>query len=183
MLGVENSAQPETGPFALKLAHQPDDPRFALEMSCSRTSHSSLPRLHDSGHSIGAGGARHPYFVMDFAEGLPLYSWARLQTRRPRELLRVLAQAASAIQAVHAAGGIHRDIKGDHFLVRPEDGRTMLVGFGSCTYRGAPILTRQVEHPGTPEYQSPQSQLHQWKHRRHTGAHYESTPSDGTRWA
>lgn len=176
---VENSAHPEAGPFTLKLAQQPDDPRFALEMELlSRTSHSSVPRLHDSGHWIGSAGARYPYFVMDFVEGLPLYSWARLQTRRPRELLRVLAQAASAIQAVHAAGGIHRDIKGDHVLVRPEDGRTMLVGFGSCTYRGAPILTRQVEHPGTPQYQSPQSQLHQWKHRRHTGARYESTPAD-----
>lgn len=176
---VEHSVQPETGPFALKLALRPDDPRFALEIELlSRTAHSNVPRLHDSGRWSSPSGAEFPFFVMDFVEGLPLYSWARLQTRRPRELLRVLAQAASAIQAVHAAGGLHRDIKGEHFLVRPEDGRTVLVGFGSCTYRGAPILPRQAEYPGTPEYQSPQSQLHQWRHRRHTGARYESTPSD-----
>jgi serine/threonine protein kinase len=167
------------GPLALKLARQPGDPRFALEVELlSRTQHPNVPRLHDSGQWSGPGGALFPFFVMDWVQGLPLYSWARLRPRSSRELLRVLAQAASALQAVHSAGGVHRDFKGDNLLVRPEDGRATLVDFGSCTFRGAPVLTRQSEPPGTPHYHSPQAQLHQWRFRRHASARYVATAAD-----
>lgn len=167
------------GPFALKLARQPGDPRFALEVELlSRTHHPNVPRLHDSGQWSGPGGALFPFFVMDWVQGLPLYSWARLRPRSSRELLRVAAQAASALQAVHSAGGVHRDFKGDNLLVRPEDGHVTLVDFGSCTFRGAPVLTRQSEPPGTPHYHSPQAQLHQWKFRHRLHARYVATAAD-----
>ncbi len=167
------------GPFALKLARQPGDPRFALEVELlSRTHHPHVPRLHDSGQWSGPGGALFPFLVMDWVQGLPLYSWARLRPRSSRELLRVLAQAASALQAVHSAGGVHRDFKGDNLLVRPEDAHATLVDFGSCTFRGAPVLTRQSEPPGTPHYHSPQAQLHQWKFRRYASARYGATAAD-----
>jgi eukaryotic-like serine/threonine-protein kinase len=176
---AERAAAPEAGPVALKVAIQPGDPRFALEIELlSRTQHPNVPRLRDSGQWSGPGGAQYPFLVMEWVEGLPLYSWARLQARRPRELLRVLAQAASAIQGVHAAGGIHQDIKGDNILVRPEDGRAVLVDFGSCTYRGAPVLTRASAPPGAPQYHSPQAQLHEWKFRRQPAARYECTAAD-----
>jgi serine/threonine protein kinase len=168
-----------SGPCALKLALQPGDPRFALEIELlSRTHQPNVVRLHDSGQWSGPGGALFPFLVMDWVEGLPLYSWARLQPRSSRELLRVLAQAASALQAVHSAGGLHRDVKGENVLVNPENGHAVLVDFGSCTFRGAPVLTRQSEPPGTPHYHSPQAQLHQWKFRRHPAARYESTAAD-----
>jgi hypothetical protein len=164
---------------ALKVAYRAGDPQFALEIELlSRTDHPNVPRLLDSGQWSGPGDAQHPYFVMEWVEGVPLYAWARLQPRTPREMLRVLAQAASAIEAVHLARGIHCDIKGDNLLVRPEDGRTVLLDFGSCTYRGAPVFPRQPEPPGTPQYHSPQSQLHQWKFRRDPTARYEPIPSD-----
>ena len=179
--GVVYQAEHESlgGPFALKLARQPGDPRFALEVELlSRTHHPGVPRLHDSGQWSGPGGALFPFIVMDWVQGLPLYSWARLRPRSSRELLRVLARAASALQAVHSAGGVHRDFKGDNLLVGPEDGHATLVGFGSCTFRGAPVLTLQSEPPGTPHYHSPQAQLHQWKFRRHAGARYVATAAD-----
>src|SRR5687767_2500596 len=63
-----------SGPFALKLARQPGDPRFALEVELlSRTHHPNVPRLHDSGQWSGPGGALFPFFVMDWVQGLPLY--------------------------------------------------------------------------------------------------------------
>ncbi len=92
--------------------------------------------------------------------------------------MRVLAQVASALEAVHAAGGVHRDVRGDNLLVRPEDGHVVLVDFGSCTFRGAPVLTRGSEPPTTPRYQSPQAQLHQWRFRRQRSARYEASPAD-----
>jgi len=176
---AERTGNPQAGPVALKLALQPGAPRFALEVELlSRTQHPNVPRLHDSGEWRSPSGATYSFLVMEWVEGVSLYSWARLQPRSPREVLRVLAQGASALQAVHGANGLHRDFKGDNFLVRPEDGHAVLVDFGSCTFRGAPVLTRQSEHPGTPHYHSPQAQLHQWRFRRHPAARYEASAAD-----
>jgi hypothetical protein len=176
---AERAAQPDAGPFALKLAFRPADPCFALEAEfLSRTHHPNLPRLHDSGQWTSPGGALFPFLVIDWVQGLPLYSWSRLKVRTSREQLRVLAQAASALQAVHEAGVIHRDFKGDSILVRPEDEHVVLVDLSSCTSRGAPVLTRDTGLPGTPQYDSPQSQLHQWKYRRQPAARYEATVAD-----
>ena len=176
---AERTAQPDAGPFALKLAFRSADPRFALEADLlSRTHHPNLPRLHDSGQWTSPGGALFPYLVIDWVHGLPLYSWSRLKVRTSREQLRVLAQSASALQAVHEAGGIHRDFKGDSLLVRSKDDHVMLVDFGSCLFRGAPVPPRDPELPGTPLYDSPQSQLHQWKYRRQAPVRYEATAAD-----
>lgn len=176
---AERAAQPEAGAFALKLARQPGDPRFALEVELlSRLRHPNVPRLHDSGEWVGPGGALFPFLVMDWADGLPLYAWARLQPLTSRQGMRVLAQVARALQAVHAAGGLHRDIKGDNVLVRATDGHVALTDFGSCTWSDAPVLTRQSYPPSTEHYWSPQAQLHQWKFRRRAAARYEATAAD-----
>jgi hypothetical protein len=176
---AERAGQPEAGIVALKLARQPGDPRFALEGELlSRVRHPGVPRLHDSGEWTGPGGALFPFLVMDWVDGLPLYAWARLQSFSARQGMRVLAQLARAVQAVHAASGIHRDIKGDNVLVRASDGQVVLTDFGSCTWRGAPVLTRQSYPPSTEHYWSPQAQLHQWKFRRRAAARYEAIPED-----
>jgi eukaryotic-like serine/threonine-protein kinase len=176
---AERTAQPDAGLFALKLAFRSADPRYANEADLlSRTHHPNLPRLHDSGQWTSPGGALFPYLVIDWVHGLPLYSWSRLKVRTSREQLRVLAQAASALQAVHEAGGIHRDFKGDSLMVRSEDDHVLLVDFGSCLFRGAPVPPRDPEIPGTPQYDSPQSQLHQWKYRREAPVRYEATVAD-----
>jgi len=176
---AESTTAPESGPAALKFALQPGDPRFALEAEfLSRLQHPNLPRLRDSGEWRSSGGATYSFLVMDWVEGLPLYSWARLRPRSSREVLRVLAQGARALQTIHAAGGLHRDVKGDHFLVRPEDGHVVLVDFGSCTFRGAPAITRNSGPPSTPQYLSPQSQLHQWRFSQDPTARYEVSASD-----
>ncbi len=176
---VEHSAHPDKGPFALKLARQPRDPRFAREVGMlSRIHHPNVPRLHDFGEWTSSDGTPFPFLVMDWVEGLSLYAWARLQRRSSREVLRVLAQVARALQAVHEAGGLHRDVKGDNIVVRSADGQVLLTDFGSCIWRGAPVLTRQAPLPGTDHYLSPQAQLHQWRYRRHTFTRYESTAED-----
>jgi serine/threonine protein kinase len=176
---AESTTAPASGPVALKLALQPGDPRFALEAAfLSRLHHPNLPCLHDSGEWRSSDGTAYAFLVMDWVDGLPLYSWARLWPRSSREVLRVLAQGARALQAIHAAGGLHRDVKGDHFLVRPEDGHAVLVDFGSCTFRGAPVITRNSGPPSTPQYLSPQSHVHQWRFRRDPTARYEPSVAD-----
>ena len=176
---AERADRPEANPGALKIALEPEDPRFVLEKEVlSRLHHPSVPLLYDSGQWSGPCGALFPFVVMDCVGGMPLYSWARFQPRASPHKLRVLSRAASAIQAVHEAGALHRDIKGASFLVRPSDGHVWLMGFGSCTYRGAPIFSFQTPPPGTPPYLSPQYLHHQWKFRRRRSARYEFSPAD-----
>jgi hypothetical protein len=88
-----------------------------------------------------------------------------------------LRHVASALEALHAQEGVHRDVKGENVLVR-RDGSAVLLDFGSGNYKGARRLTRSPEPPGTPQYWSPESLRFQWEKRKEPRAHYESRPSD-----
>lgn len=92
-----------------------------------------------------------------FVEGVSLYDWAQAQCPTSRQVLRVLASLARALEATHAAGGVHRDVKGDNVLVRAADGQVFLTDFGSGSYVGAALLTSSPLPPGTPPYRSPEA--------------------------
>jgi len=143
------------GPVALKLATYPGDARFEREVELlSRIRHSSVPRLLDSGMWLSPSGGRHPYVVMEWVEGEPLYLWAARRNPSSRQMLALLAQAAGALQAIHEVSGVHRDVKGDNMLVRPADGRLFLTDLGAGIFAGATRLTPWHTALGTPEYLS-----------------------------
>ena len=157
----------QTGPVALKLAIYPGDPRFEREAELlSRIRHPSVPRLLDSGLWRSPWGARHPFVVMEWVEGVPLYAWAARRNPSSRQVLALLAQAAGALQATHEVSAVHRDVKGDNMLVRPSDGRLFLTDFGAGYFAGAARLTPLHTLPGTPAYRSPEL----WQSTRHAGA-------------
>jgi serine/threonine protein kinase len=146
---------------ALKLAIYPADPRFEREVELlSRIRHPSVPRLLDAGQWRDGLGRAHPFLVMEWVEGVPLYEWAAQRNPSSREVLAVLAQAAGALQATHEVSSVHRDVKGANMLVRPWDGRLFLTDFGSGHYAGAARLTPLPMQPSTPAYLSPEL----WKH-------------------
>jgi hypothetical protein len=145
------------GPAALKLAIYPVDPRFEREVELlSRIRHPSVPRLLDAGRWSDALGRAHPFLVMEWAEGVPLYEWAAQRNPTSRQVLAVLAQAAGALQATHEVSSVHRDVKGANMLVRPSDGWLFLTDFGSGHYAGAARLTPRLVQPSTPAYRSPE---------------------------
>ncbi len=146
------------GPVALKVALHPGDGRFAREVELlSRLRHPSVPRLVDHGSWVQPGGLAHPYLAMEWVEGVCLYDWAHAQCPTSRQVLRVLASLARALEATHAAGGVHRDVKGDNVLVRAADGHVFLTDFGSGSYVGATRLTSPPFPPGTQPYRSPEA--------------------------
>ncbi|WP_163988993.1 serine/threonine-protein kinase [Pyxidicoccus caerfyrddinensis] len=153
-LGVEDVL----GPVALKVALHPEDGRFAREVELlSRLRHPNVPRLMGHGLWLQPGSLAHPYLAMEWVEGVSLYDWAQAQCPTSRQVLRVLASLARALEATHAAGGVHRDVKGDNVLVRSADGQVFLTDFGSGSYVGAALLTSSPLPPGTPPYRSPEA--------------------------
>jgi serine/threonine protein kinase len=171
--------QEHTGPVALKLSILPGDRRFAREAQLlSRLSHPGIPRLMDSGALLHPSGSEHPFFVMEWVEGIPLYAWAQRFAPSGQELCRVLAGLARTLEALHAAGCVHRDLKGDNVLVRLSDRSPVLLDFGSGHFQGAERLTWRSLAPFTPEYLSPQAFLFDLSLARHRDSYYPPSPAD-----
>ncbi|MDY7230758.1 serine/threonine protein kinase [Hyalangium rubrum] len=168
---------PQSEPVALKLALTPLDPRFEREVTLlSRLEHPHVPALLAHGQWEHTGHI-YPYLVMQWVEGSSLYDWAATSNPSSRQAMRVLAQVARALQATHAAGGVHRDVKGDNLLVRA-DGQACLMDFGSSHHTGASLLTFEPLPPGTAAYRSPEAWRFAIEFNHLRTAHYPANPAD-----
>ena len=84
------------------------------------------------------------YMIMEYEAGQSL---ARLLTMRGGKLdepslMRIFIPILNGLQAVHAAGLLHRDIKPDNIYLR-SDGSPMLIDFGSVSQTAQPGDTNQ----------------------------------------
>ena len=130
--------------FAIKMLRPGDGEsaqlRFRREAEIiAALDHPHIVQVYD--YDVDEGGS--PFMVMELLEGETLRQ--RLQ-RGPLDLDEVLAmlgQVADAVEAAHARGVIHRDIK-PHNLLLSRDGTLKLLDFGVAT---AP--ERDVESPLT----------------------------------
>jgi predicted Ser/Thr protein kinase len=175
---AEHAGLEEVGSVALKLAVYPGDERFKREAHLLSCIHSPyVPRLIAQGVWKHASGD-YPYLVMELVEGEPLYEWAARRNPTERQVLVRLAQVARALEATHAAGGVHRDVKGANVLVRLADGRAFLTDFGAGYYRGAATLTSKLLPPGTPAYRSPEAWAFLRAFLRHPTVRYPASTCD-----
>jgi serine/threonine-protein kinase PpkA len=128
--------------------------RFILEFALlSQIDHPHVARIYDQGFSD-----EHAYIAMEYFEGGDLRGL--INSAMPFELaLAILRQAALALEAIHARGVIHRDLKPDNLMVR-SDGTIGLADFGiakSVTDGGGDFnQTQHGEVLGTPYYLSPE---------------------------
>ncbi len=171
--------QEQAGLVALKMAVHEGDLRFQREVELlSRVHHPNIPRPLDHGEWRSPTGRVYPYIVMEWVEGTPLYDWSATHNPSSRQGLRLLAQVARALEATHAAGGVHRDVKGDNVLVREGDGRAFLMDFGAGHHTGASPLTWEPLPPGTPTYRSPEAWRTMLESGRLVSRHYTARPTD-----
>ena len=108
--------------------------------------HPGLVRLGE----LWADGS-HAYFTMELLEGVDLLSWLRgPEGPRLARFAPALRQLGDALEHLHAAGVVHRDVKPTNVLVRA-DGRLKLLDFGIAAAEGA-----GSERAGTPGYVAPE---------------------------
>src|SRR6266436_1833898 len=77
---------------------------------------------------FGAAGKTH-FLASEFVEGVSLRERMRRPGMTVTETLEIAIQIASALQAAHEAGIIHRDIKPDNVMIRT-DGYVKVLDFG-----------------------------------------------------
>ncbi len=130
--------------------------RFRIEArTVASLDHSGIAAVHDYGEADGVGGRRTAYLVMELVRGEPLSSVIARGPIDPAETLRLIEEAAWALQAAHERGYVHRDVKPGNILVRT-DGRVKLTDFGIAKAADAVPLTRAGMVMGTAHYIAPE---------------------------
>jgi len=107
-------------------------------------------------HALGTEGEL-VYFVMELVEGEAVSDGlARAELiGQPVELqvvAKVVDEVASALDAIHAVGVVHRDVKPDNVLIDRVHDRAVLVDVGVAKRQGG-----EREAAGTPGYAAPES--------------------------
>ena len=98
-----------------------------------------------------------PFLVMQFVDGCSLQEHViRLGPMDSISTLRIIAQLASALDAAHAQGLVHRDVKPANVLVGTSGQRVWITDFGLARAVDDASLTRTGFIAGTPHYMSPE---------------------------
>jgi len=113
--------------------------------------HPHIARLFDGG--VTTEGL--PYYTMAYCEGGSLADRLRTGGAIPvREAVRIVRQLASALEAAHARGVVHRDVKPANVLF-DASGAVRLTDFGVAKLIGADSTTSTTMH-GTVAYLAPE---------------------------
>ncbi len=100
-----------------------------------------------------------PAFVMELVRGEALadivWDYQRMRAVMPvGRVLTIVRRIASALDAVHGAGVLHRDVKPDNIVIEEQTGRPVLIDFGLFTRLNTEM--RVLSGYGTPQYMAPE---------------------------
>ncbi|MGW7525376.1 serine/threonine-protein kinase [Streptomyces sp. NPDC054783] len=123
--------------------------------AAARLDHPAVVNVHDVAVVEG-----RPWIVMELVRGRTLGDVLREGTLDAREAARIGLEVLGALQAAHAAGVLHRDVKPDNVLLGRHD-RVVLTDFGIAQIEGDTRLTDTGGFVGSPEYIAPERVLGQ----------------------
>ncbi|CQD16931.1 serine/threonine protein kinase [Mycobacterium lentiflavum] len=106
--------------------------------------------IHDWGEIDGS-----LYIEMRLVQGQTLLDLIANGPLAPLRAVAIISQVAAALDAAHAEGLIHRDVKPQNIIVTPAD-FVYLVDFGIAEGRGDPRLTTVGTQIGTLNYMAPE---------------------------
>ena len=126
--------------------------RFRAEARhAALVNHEGIANVFDYGEEDGSA-----YLVMELVPGEALSAVLERERVLPADrVLDIVAQTAMALQAAHAAGLVHRDIKPGNLLITP-DGRVKITDFGIARIADQVPLTATGQVMGTVQYLSPE---------------------------
>ncbi|HKF24723.1 MAG TPA: serine/threonine-protein kinase, partial [Candidatus Acidoferrum sp.] len=126
--------------------------RFKHELILARqVTHRNVIRIFDLGQAEG-----HKYITMEYLDGRDLRSVLREKGKLPpEEAAKIILQICRALEAAHAEGVIHRDLKPQNIML-DANGRAYVMDFGIARSAYLPGMTQTGALVGTPEYMSPE---------------------------
>ena len=113
-------------------------------------SHPNLVMLYDFG-----GEGDRPFLAMEYVEGGSLADRISAGTARALDPGRLARELLEALDHIHSAGIVHRDVKPGNVLIAP-DGTAKLTDFGIAQPEGATRLTSTGLVVGTRSYIAPE---------------------------
>lgn len=119
--------------------------------AAARLDHSSAVTVYDVAEDGGT-----PYLVMELVDARTLAEVVRTDgPLSPHRTAEVGLQVLGALEAAHAQGIVHRDVKPGNVLLRA-DGRVVLTDFGIATFPGDSSITSTGLLLGSPSYIAPE---------------------------
>ncbi|MFC7845163.1 serine/threonine-protein kinase [Streptomyces sp. NPDC057382] len=123
--------------------------------AAARLDHPAVVDVHDVAVVDG-----RPWIVMELVRGRSLGDALQEGTLSAREAARIGLEVLGALEAAHAAGILHRDVKPDNVLLGRHE-RVVLTDFGIAQIEGETNLTDTGGFVGSPEYIAPERVLGQ----------------------
>jgi serine/threonine-protein kinase len=143
----------------LRPRHLDDDsgPRFLAEArAMAALLHPAVAAVYDYGQTRVDGGPAVAYIVIAWVDGRSVADRiAEAGRLGAAETAWIVSQAGRALQAVHDAGVLHRDVKPANLVV-DHDGQVVLVDFGLALAAAVPELTLPAEVVRTAPYRAPE---------------------------
>jgi hypothetical protein len=119
--------------------------------AAARLDHPSAVTVYDVAEEDGT-----PYLVMELVDARTLAEVVRSDgPLSPKQTAEVGLAVLGALEAAHAQGIVHRDVKPGNVLLRA-DGRVVLTDFGIATFTGDSSITSTGLLLGSPSYIAPE---------------------------